>query len=104
MTIELTPGTHEFMLPDGRKLHLYVQHLPDHAFVDIWTTRGRDVEEISRHTGDTTRAPMGTFAWRNGGRYKLSGDADPDAEILATPESYGWPAVSCVTILWDVTS
>jgi hypothetical protein len=90
----LEPGLHDFALPDGRTLHLLVMDLRgNHTCVDVYTTRGRDHEQISTQTGDATRAPMGMFAWRNGQRFKIEADADPD--------SHEWPAVSCVSLLWD---
>lgn len=91
--ITLAAGDHEFFLPDGRKLHLYIHTCSDCTSLDVWTTRGNDHEEISRCTGDTTRAPMGLMPWLNGLRPKL--DAQPCAG------SFGWPAVSTATLVWD---
>lgn len=101
--MRLAPGKHQFVLPDGRKLYLRVyDHQKDHTCVDIWTTRDRDDEEISRNTGDTSKAPMGMFAWRNGCRYTLGGAGLPvEGAVEPDPDSHGWPAVSCVSLLWD---
>ena len=93
MSTSLAAGDHEFFLPDGRKLHLYVHHCDECTSVDVWTTRGREVEAISRNTGDTARAPMGAMPWLNGTRPKL--DAQP------CEGSHGWPAVGSMTLVWD---
>ena len=83
----------DIVLPDGRVMHLFGAALAEHCYVDIWTTRGNDVEAVSERTADTTRAPMGSFGWKNGARFKFDTDTDPD--------SHGWPAVSTITLLWD---
>ncbi len=89
----LAPGDHEFLLPDGRKLCLYVHHCESCTSVDVFTDRGNEVEEVAENTGDTSRAPMGVMLWRNGNR-----PAPP--ELTPVEGSHGWPAVSTITVVW----
>lgn len=85
----------EVQLPDGRILHVWTgPEMDDHACVDVWTTRGHAVEEISANTGDTTRAAMGGFTWINGNRQPFAPSASEFSE-------HGWAAVATVTLLWD---
>lgn len=109
MTTALNPGKREFTLPDGRTLHLWVMTLDDHVCVDIWTTRGREREQVSLNTGDLTRAPMGMFAWCNGWRRAvepasagLMPTGDEIAPFAVIPgETHDWPGISTVSLLWD---
>lgn len=92
MSTTLATGEHEFFLPDGRKLHLYVHTCDECTSLDVWTTRGREVEEVSINTGDTTRAPVGLMPWINGQRVRVPGPA--------VDGSHGWPAVATATLVW----
>lgn len=86
-------------LPDGRTAHLWYHTCENCTSLDVWTDRGRDVEEVSAHTGDTTRAPVGVMAWRNGARAHL---ATRDGEAWEAVEgSHGWPAAGSVSLVWE---
>jgi hypothetical protein len=79
-------------LEDGRQVHLWLHDCESCTSLDVWTTRGNEVEEISAHTGDKSRAPMGLFAWRDG--FRRTVDAEP------MEGSHKWPAVGTVTLIW----
>jgi hypothetical protein len=59
----------------------------------VWTDRGRDVEDISAGTGDTTRAPTGLALWGKA-RRPLSG-FEPE------PGTHKWPSIATVNLIWD---
>lgn len=90
--LELKPNQKlDIRLADGRVLHLWHHTCESCTSVDLWTTRGREVEEVSERTGDTTRAPMGIFTMTNGTRETLKRDTD---------EAKRWPAVGTIVAVW----
>jgi len=78
--------------PDGRIVTIWCHHCDACTSLDIHSTRGNEVEEISANTGGKNHAPMGLMPWRNGSRPK----------VVAEPMegSHKWPAVSAVTVVW----
>lgn len=98
-TTMLAADTLEIGLPDGRTAWLYYHTCESCSSLDVWTTRDREVEDVSARTGDTTRAPVGVIAWRNGDRATLT-DRDGN-DWKASPGSHKWPAAATVVLVWD---
>jgi hypothetical protein len=93
-TVTLIPNeTIVLEMPDGRTAHLWYHTCDTCTSLDVWTTRGNEVEEISKNTGRTETAPVGVFGWRNGSRSVFPTDS--------VPGSHGWPAVGTVTVIWN---
>jgi hypothetical protein len=94
--MNITMSQHETLnieLPDGRIAHLFYHGCESCNSLDVWTTRGREFEEISERTGDLTRAPVGLQIIKNGAWVKV------DTEAIEG--SHEWPAVSTVHLIWD---
>lgn len=85
--------TLEILLPDGRIAHLFYHGCESCNSLDVWTTRGQLFEEISKRTGDTTRAPVGIQIIKDGFGVKV--DTEP------AEGSFKWPAISTVHLIWD---
>lgn len=92
--------TLHLIAPGGRRVYLWPHHCDDCSSLDVWTTRGRELEQLSADTGDTTRAPVGLFAMANGRRATLAAEGAAGA-WPADPSSRGWPAASTVALIWQ---
>lgn len=89
--------TVELRLASGRTITLWLHECDACVSLDVHTSRGREIENISANTAGTSNAPMGVFAWRNGSRVEL-------------PVTDAWPAldtagkrtpVSGITVIWN---
>lgn len=79
----------------GREIHLWLHECDSCVSLDVWTTRGNEVEDIAKDTGDTTRAPIGCFTLTGGRRTVL------DAGIAPVPDTRNYPPLTTAVLIWN---
>jgi hypothetical protein len=88
-----------FTTASGREITLWLHECDNCVSLDIHTRRGVDVEPISKNIGNTASAPIGVFAWQDGGIFELTHPTIPPCGVAGKRTPF-----SAVTVIWNDNS